>query len=70
MKAGGIRFQPGEGPSKGLLRDYEPSCQPSFEALDSPLAPVAAVSAVSGCCPLLIGLLRSGQGPAAGDFNE
>ena len=23
----------GEGPSTGLLRDYEPSCGPSFEAL-------------------------------------
>ena len=27
-------FQPsGEGPSRGLLRDYKPSCGPSFEAL-------------------------------------
>ena len=30
-------FQPGEGPSTGLLRDYEPWCGPSFEAL--PVAP-------------------------------
>ena len=27
------RFQPGEGPSRGLLHDYEPSCWPSFQAL-------------------------------------
>ena len=27
------RFQPGEGPSRVLLRDYEPSDGPSFEAL-------------------------------------
>ena len=27
------RFRLGEGPSRGLLRDYEPSCEPSFEAL-------------------------------------
>ena len=27
------RFQPGEGPSRGLLRDYKPSCGPSFQAL-------------------------------------
>ena len=26
------RFQPGEGPSKGHLRDYEPLCGPSFQA--------------------------------------
>ena len=26
-------FQPGEGPSRGLLRDYEPLDGPSFEAL-------------------------------------
>ena len=26
-------FQPGEGPSRGLLRDYEPSDGPSFQAL-------------------------------------
>ena len=25
--------QPGEGPSRGLLRDYEPSDGPSFQAL-------------------------------------
>ena len=28
-----MRFQPGEGPSRGLIRDYEPSDGPSFEAL-------------------------------------
>ena len=28
-------FQPGEGPSRGLLRDYEPSDEPSFQALAS-----------------------------------
>ena len=28
-----VGFHPGEGPSRGLLRDYEPSCGPSFEAL-------------------------------------
>ena len=27
------RFQPGEGPSRGLLRDYEPLDGPSFQAL-------------------------------------
>ena len=27
------RFQPGEGPSRGLLRDYKPSDGPSFQAL-------------------------------------
>ena len=27
------RFQPGEGPSRGLLRDYESLCGPSFQAL-------------------------------------
>ena len=27
------RFQPGEGPSRGLLRDYEPSDGPSFPSL-------------------------------------
>ena len=26
-------FQLGEGPSRGLLRDYEPLCGPSFQAL-------------------------------------
>ena len=26
-------FQQGEGPSRGLLCDYEPSCGPSFQAL-------------------------------------
>ena len=30
------QFQPGEGPSRGFVRDYEPSCWPSFEALTSP----------------------------------
>ena len=30
---GTCRFQPGEGPSRGLLRNYEPLCGPSFEAL-------------------------------------
>ena len=28
-----ISFQPGDGPSRGLLRDYEHSCGPSFAAL-------------------------------------
>ena len=27
------RFQPGEGPSRGLLRDYDPSDGPSFKAI-------------------------------------
>ena len=27
------RFQPGEGPSRGFLCDYEPSDGPSFQAL-------------------------------------
>ena len=27
------RFTQGEGPSRGLLRDCQPSCGPSFEAL-------------------------------------
>ena len=26
-------FQPGEGPSRGLLCDYKSSCGPSFQAL-------------------------------------
>ena len=30
---GSSRFQPGEGPSRGLLREYEPSDGPFFEAL-------------------------------------
>ena len=30
---GSSRFQLGEGPSRGLLRDYEPSDGPSFQAL-------------------------------------
>ena len=30
---GSSGFQPGEGSCRGLLRDYEPSCGPSFEAL-------------------------------------
>ena len=29
------RFQPGEGPSRGLFRDYEPSDGPSFESLET-----------------------------------
>ena len=29
------RFQPGEGPSRGFLRDYKPSDGPSFQALFS-----------------------------------
>ena len=29
----GTFIQPGEGPIRGLLCDYEPSCGPSFEAL-------------------------------------
>ena len=32
MESGSSRFQPGEGPSRGLLRDYEPS-DGTFEAL-------------------------------------
>ena len=28
-----VCLQPGEGPSRDILRDYEPSCGPSFEAL-------------------------------------
>ena len=27
------RFQPGGGPSRGLLCDYESLCEPSFEAI-------------------------------------
>ena len=34
MEKASRRFQPGEGPSRGLLRDYEPSDGPSFQALD------------------------------------
>ena len=30
------RFQPGGGPSRGLLRNYEPFCGPPFEALIFP----------------------------------
>ena len=33
MKALVRHFQPGEGPSRGLLRNYESSCVPSFEAV-------------------------------------
>ena len=33
MKALVSRFQPGEGPSRGHLHDYDPSCGPSFQAL-------------------------------------
>ena len=33
MEKASRRFQPGEGPSRGLLRDYEPSDGPSFQAL-------------------------------------
>ena len=32
-ESGSSHFQPGEGPSRGLLRDYEPSDGPSFESL-------------------------------------
>ena len=32
-ESGSSHFQPGEGPSRGLLRDYEPSDGPLFEAL-------------------------------------
>ena len=32
-ESGSSRFQPGEGPSRGLLGDYEPSDGPSFESL-------------------------------------
>ena len=32
-ESGSSRFQLGEGPSRGLLRDYEPSDGPSFQAL-------------------------------------
>ena len=33
FESGKRRFEPGEGPSRGLHCDYEPSCGPSFEAL-------------------------------------
>ena len=29
-----MHFQPGEGSNRALLCDYEPSCEPSFQALD------------------------------------
>ena len=32
-ESGSSRFQPAEGPSRGLFRDYEPSDGPSFESL-------------------------------------
>ena len=32
-ESGSSHFQLGEGPSRGLLRDYEPSDGPSFQAL-------------------------------------
>ena len=32
-KSGSRRFQPGEGPSRGFFRDYDPSCGPLFLAL-------------------------------------
>ena len=32
-------FQPGEGPSRGLLRDYEPSDGPFWSTTDDPAAP-------------------------------
>ena len=40
-ESGSSRFQPGKGPSRGLLLDYEPSCGPSCPALVSrPRLPV------------------------------
>ena len=33
-ESGSSRFQLGEGPSRGLLRDYELSDGPSFQALE------------------------------------
>ena len=47
-------FQLGEGPSKGLLRDYEPSDGPSFQALeddndDTPRHPSRCHGAVTSC---------------------
>ena len=38
-KSGSSRFQLGEGPSKGLLHDYESPDGPSFQALVSPPSP-------------------------------
>ena len=38
-ESGSSRFQPGEGPSRGLLRNYEPTDGPSFEALVFRAAP-------------------------------
>ena len=32
-KSGSRRFQPGEGPSRGFFRDYDPLCGPLFLAL-------------------------------------
>ena len=41
-------FQLGEGPSKGLLRDYEPLDGPSFQALHSTLHNVGQQVAAGG----------------------
>ena len=37
LESGSSRFQLGEGPSRGLLHDYEPLDGPSFQALMSTL---------------------------------
>ena len=51
-KSASRRFQPGEGPSRGLLHDYEPSCGPSFEAPLFTSKPT--ISPVPGIVPLAV----------------
>ena len=45
------RFQPGEGPtSRGLLRGYEPSCGPSFQAVEEVRPPLFSLSDTDVVC--------------------
>ena len=48
MKAVVAAFNQGEGPSRGLLRDYEPSDGPPFEAL------VASSGTMGAKCLLMV----------------
>ena len=54
--------QPGEGPSRGLLRDYEPLDEPSFQALAG-TAGTLCCAASSARCWLVTG--SGGRVPAA-----
>ena len=46
-ESGSSRFQPGEGPSRGLLRDYEPSDAIRMELFEA-LVCMLAMSAGKG----------------------